>query len=129
MSLDRSERDLQRQLRALRQADAEAAPSFSHVWARARAQARPSTRRRWAALRVALPAVCVVAALFVWLQREPIESLPAGHPAGLVSVWETPLDFLLETPGAEFLVSVPRIDVSLELDPGAFGADPWRSEP
>jgi hypothetical protein len=76
-----------------------------------------------------MPAACVLAALFVWLQREPSEPLPAGHPAGLASVWETPLDFLLETPGAEFLVSVPCIDVSLELDPGAFGADPWRSEP
>ena len=76
-----------------------------------------------------MPAACVLAALIVWLQRGPPELPPAGHPAGLVSGWETPLDFLLETPGAEFLVSVPRIEASPELGSGAFGTYLERSEP
>jgi hypothetical protein len=127
--LDRDERELQRQLRALRQADEEAAPLFAHVWARARAQARPPARWRRAGFRVVMPAACVLAALFVWWQREPPGSPLPSHPPQLVSPWETPLDFLLETPGSEFLVSVPRIEASLEFDSGALDVHLERSEP
>jgi len=105
-------RDLFRELHA----DDPPAPDYRSLSA---APARPVRARR--AARVAWAAAAAVAAgavlLALSLRQRPTPA-PAEDEmlrlAASVSDWEAPTDFLLSTPGAEFLQSAPRLGTGAE---------------
>jgi len=85
---------------AARRRDAARAPGFADTLAVPRR--RPSRARVPLALAAAAVAVVVAA---VWLLR-PAPEFPIDLAA---TRWEAPTDFLLRTPGAELLRSVPDV--------------------
>ena len=91
------------------------APPFAPMWSRALARGR-SRRRRGLRLRFAIAAaVLVVSTLVIHSQiRERIAFKKAEVAALEMSQWRAPLDFLLQTPGREWLAATP----SLNLLPG-----------
>jgi hypothetical protein len=101
-------------------ADDPPAPDYRSL---AAAPARPVRARRVA--RVAWAAAAAVAAgailLALSLRQRPAPA-PAPAPAedemlrlaASLSDWEAPTDFLLSTPGAEFLQSAPRLGTGAE---------------
>lgn len=90
-----------------RREEAEAAPAFAATLARARAARRP--RRLRAGLVAALAIAGGIVALLI-LRGRP--DMTAAGPVDLAAVrWTAPTDFLLETPGAELLRTVPRIAI------------------
>lgn len=99
------DQDLRDRFAALRREDAAAAPPFDAVRASA---VRPPSRRprlaRWApAITVAAAAVLVALGVLRMRQpREPLVSLATTR-------WQSPTDFLLRVPGAEYLEGVPRL--------------------
>jgi hypothetical protein len=101
---------------SLREDDAASAPPFEAVVAAAQAHAKaPADRRRASpvpSLVWPLATAALVAAV-ITVVRRPERPLPS---LASIERWTAPTDFLLETPGREFLGSVPRFGV-----PPAFG--------
>ncbi len=64
---------------------------------------RPGVRFRFAAI----AAVLVLAAVGTWIVLKQRPARPVATIAQL-SQWRAPTDFLLQTPGGEFLRTVPR---------------------
>lgn len=105
------DQDLHRRFAAMRRLEEGQAPGF----------ALPVTKpgahrgRRSAARMVALVGGVgmVVAAVAFLLRIVPTKpGREPGHVAGSITQWRAPTDFLLETPGREFLRNVPAIGVS-----------------
>lgn len=87
-------------------------PAFAALWSRAVAEMRspPEARRRGLALAAAAAALLALATtVTLWRARpqDPVEVERAMQIAATVSEWRAPLDFLLETPGREWLESTP----------------------
>lgn len=88
-------------------------PAFATLWSRAAAEARaPRTARRRgfavAAVAAAMLAIATTIVLWPTNRQSPSEIERAMLIAASVSEWRAPLDFLLETPGQEWLDSTPR---------------------
>jgi hypothetical protein len=98
--------DLRAAFAALRREEGAHAPSFEAVL---RGAARGAVRRRRPWLVPALTGTIAAAALvmaMIAVRHPPDPRIPAG--AG-IEAWTAPTDFLLETPGRDFLETVPRI--------------------
>jgi hypothetical protein len=106
-------------------------PPFEEVWSRAvAASTSPRARRlRQPRLRLALAAAAVavlVAAstIALWVDSRRSRQLERAMTAvTAVGEWRAPLDFLLETPGREWLGAPPR------WDPGSTATAPWGIAP
>jgi hypothetical protein len=84
-------------------------PTFRRTWEAAHVSTR--TRRP---LWVAVPGVVAVALLLVWTTRPQVTSRPASQEIPSLE-WNGPLDFLLQTPGLELLITVPTFDADRSL--------------
>lgn len=98
--------DLMEQFAALRRAEVASAPSFERVIGMAR---RRSSDAGW---RVAVAACILVVAVGWMILRVPAP--PPGAPtirksAPTLADWRAPTDFLLETPAAELLHTIPDL--------------------
>ena len=111
--------DLRNRFAAMRRQEAGQAPEFAVPSINAAGQ-----RSRLVAGKLSAVAAClaVIAAAVFLLRTGPVKrgsETPAK--AGSISQWRAPTDFLLETPGREFLQTVPAIGVSPNYT-GARGA-------
>lgn len=95
------DRNLQGRFAELRRQDAGSAPEFPALLRR-RAK-RPGSR---ALSRLAVGVACVLV-IAVALAR--FHSRPPAKPVPALTEWRSPTDFLLQTPGRELLISVPRL--------------------
>ena len=93
------ERDLREAFKELRRATLSRTPAFASLRDRAPAP-RAEQRRR---LALVLASLAVVALL--WPRPAP----PPPKPAPSIERWKAPTDFLLHTPGAELLRTVPSL--------------------
>jgi len=123
MKQDDDETDLRRAFAALRQEDAERAPSFEALLAGGRAPGRG--RGRGLLLSGLLAASAMAAVLVVVTMRGPA---PLAKPS--MEQWAAPTDFLLKTPGREILETVPRFGAppSLDFEEGVPGGAPSPSQ-
>ncbi len=103
-------------------------PAFGVLWSRAVA-ARKRPRRAPGSRRLALgaaaaAALVLAATLALWTADRQSRSELEGAMtiAAALGEWKAPLDFLLETPGKEWLEAAPR------WDPAA-AAERWRLDP
>ena len=94
--------DLRRAFEGLRRSDEASAPSFSATLSGARNRA---PRRRTFLLATAAALVVLVAIAAALLRRSPAS--PRFAETVAISDWRSPTDFLLQTPGAELLDSLP----------------------
>lgn len=126
-SVDRDDATLRAEFVELHRAEEAGAPSFSRLLARRElepsvtarvSRLRPRTAPQSGGLRVPLPrlvaaaAVVAAAGIGVWLGRTSGETqppVPHGREAVWLSTWESPTDFLLDTPGVELLRTTPDI--------------------
>jgi len=97
-------------------ADDPPAPDYRSLAAAPARPARPVARVVWAAA-AAVAAGAVLLALS--LRERPAPAPAPGEDemlrlAASLSDWEAPTDFLLSTPGAEFLQSAPRLGTGAE---------------
>lgn len=95
------DRDLRERFAELRQQDAVRAPEFSALVQRRAKRAGLSTLSR-----LAIAAACVLV-IAVALAR--FHSRPPSKPVPSLTEWRSPTDFLLQTPGRELLIGVPRL--------------------
>ena len=98
--------DLRAAFAAVRSEESAKAPSFEAVL---RAASRGAMRRRRPWLVPALSGTIAAAALIaavIAVTRAPEPRIPA---VASIEAWTAPTDFLLETPGHDFLETVPRI--------------------
>jgi cytoskeletal protein RodZ len=110
----------------LREEEERDAPSFAHDWNIALSR-RNKPRRHWAAWRMAAVAAALTVVGAGWwmffsqatkqqaaMERKGSDSsAQVATPTILVSQWQSPTEFLLRTPGEQFLKRVPRFDDSL----------------
>jgi hypothetical protein len=109
------EADLRAAFANMRREDAAGAPSFEAVVAAA-SRVGADRRRPW--LVPALTGTAAAAALVVAVTAIVRRPEPRAPAAISIDEWTAPTDFLLETPGHEFLETVPRIG---ELLPSVAG--------
>ncbi len=110
--------DLRSLFQAARQADEASAPAFDKVRHRVPTRDENPGRRGRVLLAAVAAVVGVVGlALILFKPREPDGAASGdatvGRKAVSLSEWEGPTDFLLKTPGQEFLESTPRIGVGV----------------
>lgn len=94
-------------LRALRRHAERTAPPFERVWRKAQAQV-DARRSRWFPLRpgFAVAGIAALVAIVVTIFGGPERDRETRVD---IAQWHSPTAFLLETPGIEWLRSVPRI--------------------
>ena len=100
------EKDLARLFEELRRADVASAPRFREVLGRkksARASSRALSRRLAAA--AVLAAGTLAAVLLLPARRRAMER----DPGTAIARWESPTDWLLQTPGGQLLEEVPAL--------------------
>jgi hypothetical protein len=95
------DRDLHERFAELRRQDAAQAPEFAALLQRRARRPRPPAFFR---LVIAVACVLVIAVALV-----RFHSRPPAKPVPSLSEWRSPTDFLLQTPGRELLISVPRL--------------------
>ena len=124
MNMDSHDERIRRLFRELREQDERDAPSFARTWSAARSRQRQDTQSPWAlAFHVAMAMFIVIgvsAALVLRSNGKPDES--ALQAAAGISTWQSPTDFLLSTPGSQYIQSVPSIGDSL-AQLGSTGSD------
>lgn len=127
MTDDRHEREVARAaLNEAHRPTRRRAPEFALLWSRAADQ--QGSRRRARKIRFAVAAVCAVLILAVTIglrtaNRQGRRELErAMVMATTLEQWQAPLDFLLETPGQEWLETKPHWDL-------APAAEPWSITP
>lgn len=104
-----TDRDLQDRFAALRREDAAGALPFDTLRTRAARAGKPGLSwPAWtaAAAFLAILAVTAIAVLRHRTERQPLVSLATTR-------WQSPTDFLLRVPGAEYLETVPRLTLSI----------------
>jgi hypothetical protein len=106
-----NEQDQEKRLRALLDEAhrTDRAPAFRRMWEAARAV---DQRRR--PLWMAVPVLAAVALVLVLTARPQVAPTPASQRIPSLE-WEGPLDFLLQTPGAELLNTVPTFNADRSL--------------
>ena len=113
-----TDRDLYERFARLRAHESRRAPGFEQM----RVRQAPRTRRVNPAL--AWSSATVAAALLVWVLGVKLLTVPGAGPAPTAAVtldpWSLPTDVLLDTPGREFLRTVPRFG---DTEPGAPRSD------
>jgi hypothetical protein len=104
------DQDLRDRFAALRQHDAAGAPSFEAV----RAAARSGPEVHWSRSPILAAAAVVLLAVTAFVVLRP-----RGPRAPLVSLastrWQSPTDFLLQVPGAEYLNTVPKLTYRIDI--------------
>jgi hypothetical protein len=102
---DAADRNLRDHFAALRREDAAGAPAFATV--RSAALHRPPRGVRLVPLAgaIAVAVVAIVAAVGLLRSRAPREPLVSLS----TTRWQSPTDFLLRVPGAQYLETVPRL--------------------
>jgi len=102
---DAADRKLRDRFAALRREDAAAAPAFAAL--RSTAARQPPRRGRLVPLAgaIAVAVVAIVAAFGLLRSRAPREPLVSLS----TTRWQSPTDFLLRVPGAQYLETVPRL--------------------
>ncbi len=109
--------DLRSRFTALRTQEEAQAPKFSGL---AASQAKRQLRSGFAGRFIAATAcVAMILAAALWLQLFPHRERDSGQPVAALAQWKAPTDFLLQTPGREWLQSVPTLDLSQDFA-GAF---------
>ena len=98
--------DLRAAFAALREEDAARVPAFDAVLAGA-SRSAADRRRPW--LLPSLTGTVAAAALVVAVIAVTRRPEPPPPPVASIEQWTAPADFLLETPGRDFLETVPRI--------------------
>lgn len=105
--------DLRREFARLRNEGSTAVPSFARTLDAARQRAAERSRpRRWAWAAAAPLAAAAAFALWITPSQETRQSTTAPTEVALGSVlesWETPTDYLLDTPGTDLLDSTLEI--------------------
>ena len=106
------EREIASALEQLRKADEASAPPFHATLTSARS-GRASRRTSIGPVLAAATLVAVIVGLAVFESKHPPASRrPAPAPSSAeasVERWESPTDFLLETPGSELWRGLPRL--------------------
>ncbi len=121
MTAHDDDRDLRERFARLRETSGAGASAFPDVIARGRARrARGAARWRAGAGGVVLAAISLLlwTALGHRVDRAPAvaDVRPLAVDLGAVT-WRGPTDFLLDTPGREFLQSVPALHVDVPVAP------------
>ena len=98
---------LRERFQALREAEAELAPSFGRTLARAE-ETQASPRLRWLWVPAAAASIALIWLLFA---LPPVPARPAPLDPGS---WAMPTDVLLEMPGAALLHELPAIGSGIE---------------
>jgi hypothetical protein len=99
----------------VREQDERETPSFSRTWNVARSRQRQDVETPWAlAFHIATALFIAIGVAAVLLMRPTTQrdDLNLQVAAG-ISSWQSPTDFLLSTPGSQFIQSVPSIGNSL----------------
>jgi hypothetical protein len=110
MRPDDSDREIARLFDEQRRADEASAPTLHELLARSRRLQAP---RRRAAIRIALAAATVAAAIASVLLLRPARPRTGGQETALapaasqLASWKAPTDSLLQTPGSELWTRVP----------------------
>lgn len=109
--------ELKAKLKDAGQRTAEGAPQFGPMWARALARGR-SRGRHGLRLRVAIAAaLLVVLSLLIHSQVRQRTAFKEARAAAIaMSTWRAPLDFLLQTPGREWLEATPNLNLLPGID-------------
>ncbi len=103
------------------------APEFALLWSRAADQQRSRKRARKTRLAVAAAGAALLLAMTIGLRtadrqgRRELERAMAM--AATLEEWQAPLDFLLETPGQEWLETKPRWDLAPTARPLSIAPD------
>jgi hypothetical protein len=97
------DRGLHARFAALRHEEEQQVPEFASFWRRVPRSSR--SRARWL-----VAAACVVIVLAGILWQRAIRA-PQDLSVASITEWKAPTDFLLETPGREWLRTVPAIGV------------------
>jgi hypothetical protein len=114
------EREIASVLEQLRKADESSAPPF-HVALTSARDGRVSRRSPIGPVLAAATLLLVIVGLAVFESKHPPASrppvpAPSSTKASLES-WESPTDFLLETPGSELWSGLPRLTEPLPAKP------------
>ena len=123
-----TEDDLRRRFGELRSADGSEVTPFEQMWSQA-GRMRTDRRRRLRHYRLAGAAVLFLMIGGGIVRQAMFESRRLDHNleellsfSATSEQWQGPLDFLLVTPGSEFLTSTPQFDLqelwSLQIDFG-----------
>ena len=119
------DQDLRERFASLRREDAAVAPPFDAVRASALSRPIPSPRlMRWA------PAIALAAAaLFIGLSLLPTRHTQQPLISLGTTSWQSPTDFLLHVPGAEYLETLPSVRSSAAMASARFLATLALSSP
>lgn len=115
MKPDSHDERIRHLFREVREQDERETPPFSRTWSAARSRQRQDVETPWALafhVATALFIVIGVSAVLVLRPTSPRDDFNLQVAAGLSS-WQSPTDFLLSTPGSQFIQSVPSIGDSL----------------
>ncbi len=106
---DMENRDLRSRFAKLRAEDGSETPPFALPAAR-----NEEYRRRPFAGRLVAATACtlLIAVAVLWVSISRRESVRPGQPVASLTGWRAPTDFLLQTPGREFLRTIPAIGTS-----------------
>jgi hypothetical protein len=95
------DRDLHERFAELRRQDTASTPEFAAL-----SRQRVRRRKSRALFRLVIAGACVLVIAFALARYH---SRPAAKSVPSLSEWRSPTDFLLQTPGRELLISVPRL--------------------
>ena len=101
------DRELSRLFEAGRRTDESAAPDLETLLARGPRRRTSSGRR--IAFATALAILVTVAVLLMYAPGDARRVTPVAEPPMQLADWESPTDFLLETPGSELLTQIPTL--------------------
>lgn len=113
----RQDPELKAALQEVGQRTADGAPEFTDLWSQALSRGT-SRRRRAKRLRFATVAAGLVVAslLVIWQVRERAAFREAEAAAVAMAQWRAPLDFLLQTPGQEWIATTPSLTLLSSVD-------------
>ncbi len=94
-------------------------PEFATLWSRAAGQMRSRRSARTTRLAGAAAALALAAGIGLWTaeRHSRAELEDAMATAAAISEWRAPLDYLLDTPGRQWLETTPSWGVDLATEP------------
>lgn len=115
MKMDSHDERIRHLFREAREQDEREAPSFARTWNAARSRHVPERETPWMlAWNVATALFIVIGVAATLLMRPATRHDDSSPPvATSISSWQSPTDFLLSTPGSQFLQSLPSLGNSL----------------